>query len=76
MKRIKVESVDHLRSLIESGVHSYVSVYGILRCSKYITMDSDGRFWVFSEVDGSEVEYTDEEMSEIIGKGNFYGETN
>ena len=44
-------------------------------------MDSDGNFMVFSDVDGSEVPYTAEELSTDyypIGKaiinGNFYGE--
>ena len=69
-----MKSVDHLRELIEQGIHSFVALYGILRCSKYISMDSDGKFWVFNEVDGSEVEYTEDELSEIIQKGNLYGE--
>lgn len=83
MKRIKVKSVDHLRELIEQGIHSFVALYGILRCSRYITLDSEGNFMVFSDVDGSEVPYTAEELSTDyypIGKaiinGNFYGEQN
>ena len=81
MERIKVKSVDHLRELVQSGIHSFVAVYGCLRCSRYIGLDSDGNFYVFSEVDGSEVPYTAEELSTDyypIGKaiinGNFYGE--
>lgn len=58
----RVKSIEHLRELIRGGVYRFYICFGILRSSKWIELSGDN-FAVFSECDGSWVNYTTEELS-------------
>ena len=79
-KPIKVESIDHLISLVGDGRDFFIS-FGCARSSKYITYDGE-KFWVLNYIDDSEQVLTKEQMDDEeytnIGKairnGCFYAE--
>lgn len=78
----KVKSVAHLREMVRAGHHDFFVVLagGLARRSKEIDVDSDGKFYVFNEIDGTEDVLTEEELMDrnitnigyAITNGAFY----
>lgn len=77
----KVESVAHLREMVQAGHHDYFIALNFgLRSSKYINLLQDGRFSIVNEADDTEDVLTEEDImdkrmtnvGEAITKGAFY----
>lgn len=73
----KVESLLHLRQLINEGKHDYFLHFGIAKSSKYITLDGDDNFCVYNEIDDTEETLNNDEILEsnigkFMNKGRFY----
>ena len=70
----KIENIDELKALCndEQAHDCYISIAGIIRSSKSISMNENGTFSVTNQKDGSEDLFTETELSNpelsIIGK--------
>lgn len=77
----KVLSVAHLREMVQAGNYEFfIRLNGGLRSSKHIEADSDGKFYVFNDIDGTEDVLTETELMDqritnvgyAITKGALY----
>jgi hypothetical protein len=79
MKDIKIESLDHLRTICsgENAIECYILIGGFIRSSKVVLFTDPG-WWVLHEIDDSEVDYEDDEhlmdthIGDAIDKGAMY----
>lgn len=75
----KVNNINHLRQLIDSGVNDFFISNGIFKSSKYITEGSRKEFYVLHLIDDTEEELFEEELKNnsigrSINNGTFYYE--
>lgn len=77
----KVESVAHLREMVQAGHHDFfIDLQFGLRSSKTVDVDEDGRFYIVNEIDYTEDVLTEEDLMDermtnvgyAITKGAFY----
>lgn len=59
----KVNSINHLRQLIDSGVNDFFISNGLFRSSKYITKGSRKEFYVLHLIDDTEEELFEEDLA-------------
>lgn len=74
---VKVESVNELKKFIILGHNEYFISFGCARSSKFISLESDDKFYVLNYIDSTEEYMTEQELIESnIGKaiqnGRFY----
>jgi hypothetical protein len=74
---VKVESVNELKKFIALGHNEYFVSFGCARSSKFITLESDDKFYVLNYIDSTEEYMTEQELIEsnigkAIQKGMFY----
>ena len=75
MKRIKVESIEHLRSLVEGEVHEFfIRLNGGLRSSKFIHLSDNDELVVVNLIDDTTSDLSDTNVPEAIAKGAFFAE--
>lgn len=63
MQNIRVRNIDHLKELINNEkTDFFICLDGGLRSSKTICPLDDNKFLVFNEIDGTEEEFTEQEL--------------
>ena len=75
----KVNSINHLRQLIDSGVNDFFISNGIFKSSKYISKGNRKEFFVCHLIDDYDEELFEEELKNTsvgrsINNGTFYYE--
>lgn len=74
----KVESVAHLREMVQAGHHDYFIALNFgMRSSKTVDVDEDGKFYIVNEIDDTEDVLTEEDLMDErmtnVGKAIILG---
>ena len=67
----RITTVKQLQKLCqkENGLECFILLNGGMRSSKTISYDLDGLFYVFNEIDGSDDEFTEQQLiNSFIGE--------
>lgn len=75
--KAKINSIKKLKKFLELNKNEYFISFGCARSSKFISLESDDKFYVLNYIDSTEEYMTEQELIEsnigkAIQKGMFY----